>query len=294
MNQIIVTVFTPTYNRGYILKQCYESLKKQTSIDFEWIIIDDGSTDDTETIVKNWLNCENAFSIKYIKTKNGGKHRAINKALDLAKGKLFLILDSDDYLTNDAIEKIIKAEKTIENSKIKFAGIAMSKGYSQTELVGKTFKGEYIDATSLERKKYNIKGDKVEVFYTDVLRKNKFPEFEGEKFVTEALIWNRIARKGYKLRWFQDIIYICQYREDGLTRKGDNVYKNSPKGLLLFIQEYISDFKLGFVKRCLQYELYSRVVYSNSNLKQAANDLSVSKLEIKIGVFLRKIINILK
>ena len=208
MNLVKVTVFRPTYNSGYILNQCYKSLKKQTCKDFEWIIINDGSTDNTEDLVKDWLEEKNGFKIKYIKTKNGGKHRAINKALDLAEGYLFFILESDDYLTEDAIDKVIKAEETIKNNKEHYAGIAMAKGYSKQEIVGTTFNGNYIDATSIERKKYNINGDKAEVFYTDILRKNKFPEFEGENFVTEALVWNRIARQGYKIRWFQDIIYI--------------------------------------------------------------------------------------
>lgn len=289
-----VTVFTPTFNRGYILNQCYESLKKQTNKNFEWIIIDDGSTDNTEEIVSKWLTEENDFNIKYLKTKNGGKHRAINKGLDLASGFLFFIVDSDDYLTEDAIEKVIMAEKTINESKEKFAGIAMTKGYSINEMVGTTFKGEYIDATSLKRQKYNINGDKAEIFYTDILRKNKFPEFEGENFVTEALVWNRIAKQGYKIRWFQDIIYICQYREDGLTKKGIDLYKNSPKGLCLYIKEYIQNLNLGLLRKCLQYEFYSRAIYNHENLKQAAEDLNVRKIEIQFGIFLRKIVNLIK
>lgn len=289
-----VTVFTPTFNRGYILNQCYESLKKQTNKNFEWIIIDDGSTDNTEEIVSKWLTEENDFNIKYLKTKNGGKHRAINKGLDLASGFLFFIVDSDDYLTEDAIEKVIMAEKTINESKEKFAGIAMTKGYSINEMVGTTFKGEYIDATSLERQKYNINGDKAEIFYTDILRKNKFPEFEGENFVTEALVWNRIAKQGYKIRWSQDIIYICQYREDGLTKKGIDLYKSSPKGLCLYIKEYIQNLNLGLLRKCLQYEFYSRAIYNHENLKQAAEDLNVRKIEIQFGIFLRKIVNLIK
>ena len=291
---IKVTVFTPTFNRGYILHQCYESLKNQTNKDFEWIIIDDGSTDNTEEIVKKWLIEKNDFNIKYLKTKNGGKHRAINKALDLSNGYLFFIVDSDDYLTESAIEKVIKAEETINSNKEKFAGIAMSKGYSNNKIVRTTFKGKYIDATSLERKKYNINGDKAEIFYTDILRKNKFPEFEGENFVTEALVWNRIAKQGYKIRWFQDIIYICQYREDGLTKQGINIYKNSPNGLALYIKEYIHNFKLGFLKRCLQYEFYSRAIYNHKNLEQVVEDLNVYKMEIQIGRIFRKILNLIK
>lgn len=291
---IKVTVFTPTFNRGYILHQCYESLKRQTNKEFEWIIIDDGSTDNTEEIVKKWLVEKKDFKIKYLKTKNGGKHRAINKAIDLANGYLFFIVDSDDYLIEDAIERVIKAEETIRNNKEKFAGIAMARGYSKNKMIGTTFKGKYVDATSLERKKYNINGDKAEIFYTEILRKNRFPEFEGENFVTEALVWNRIAKQGYKLRWFQDIIYICEYREDGLTKNGINVYKNSPKGLCLYIKEYIQNFNLGILRRCLQYEFYCRAIYDNKYINKAAKDLNVRKIEVQFGIFLRKIVNLIK
>ncbi len=289
-----VTVFTPTYNRGYIIEKCYTSLKRQTCKEFEWIIVDDGSTDNTEQMVTNWLKEKNEFNIIYKKTANGGKHRAINKALDIANGRLFFIVDSDDYIVDDAIEKILKAEETIKNSKEKYAGIAMAKGYDDKIIVGTTFKGDYLDATTLEREKYNINGDKAEIFYTDILKQNKFPEFEGEKFLTEAVVWNRIAEKGYKIRWFQDIIYICEYREDGLTKQGISKFKNSPKGLLLFIKEHISYGKLNFLRRCLQYEFYSRVVFDNKNIKQAAEDLETKRIYIYIGILLRKIVNLIR
>lgn len=292
--EVKITVFTPTYNRGNTIEKCYTSLKRQTCKEFEWIIIDDGSTDNTEQIVNKWLKEKKEFNIIYKKTTNGGKHRAINKALEIANGRLFFIVDSDDYLVDDAIEKILKAEETIKNSKEKYAGIAMSKGYDEKTIVGTTFKGKYLDATSLERKKYNINGDKAEVFYTNILKQNKFPEFEGEKFLTEAIVWNRIAKKGYKIRWFQDIIYICEYREDGLTKQGNSKYKKSPKGLLLFIKEHISYGKLNFFRSCLQYEFYSRVVYDNKNIKQAAKDLEINEIKIYIGILLRKIVNLIR
>lgn len=288
-----ITVFTPTYNRGNILNKLYCSLIDQTNKNFEWIIVDDGSTDHTEEIVKDWIKDQKDFNIIYFKKENGGKHTAINKGLDLAKGKMFFIVDSDDYLTKDAIEKIINYEKSIDDKKNKYAGIAMNKGYSEEKLVGTTFKGDFIDATSLERKKYNINGDKAEIFYTDILKKNKFPEFNGENFVTEALVWNRIARQGYKLRWFQDIIYICEYREDGLTQKGKSRFKDSPKGLALYIKEYIKDYNLNFFRRCLQYEHYSNVIYSHKDICKAAEELKIKQITLIIGIILRKIVNLI-
>lgn len=288
-----ITIFTPSYNRAETLGRLYKSLIEQTNKNFEWVIVDDGSTDNTENIVNSWINEDNGFNIIYFKKKNGGKHTAINKGLELARGKMFFIVDSDDYIVKDAIEKIIKYEKNIvKNENEKFGGIAFSKGYNENKIIGTTFIGEYIDATSLERKKYNINGDKSEIFYTDILKQNKFPEFEGEKFVTEALVWNRIARQGYKLRWFQDIICICEYREDGLTKKGSNIFKDSPKGLLLYLNEYIEDYKLNALRRLLKYEYYSNSIYNNKNILKASKDLKIKPITLIIGIFLRKIVRI--
>lgn len=293
-DNLFCTVFTPTYNREDTLKRLYDSLVRQTNKSFEWVIIDDGSIDNTEQVVNEFIKNENQFEIIYKKVQNGGKHRAINRGLDIARGKMFFIVDSDDYITDNAIEKIEKYEKTISNSNEKYAGVAGNKGFDEKTLVGTTFNTEFIDATSLERKKYNIYGDKTEIFYTELLKKNKFPEFDGEKFVTEALVWNRIARQGYKLRWFKDIIYICEYRDDGLTKKGTSRFKDSPKGLKTYILEYVKDYKLSFPKKCLQYEHYSNSIYDNKNIIQASKDLNVKPIYIKIGVFLRKIVNLVR
>lgn len=108
MDEQLITVFTPTYNRAYILNNLYESLKRQTSKSFEWIIVDDGSVDMTESLVNEWLKNDNLFPIKYVKKVNEGKHIAINVGVEQAKGDWFLIVDSDDYLYDDAIEKVIK------------------------------------------------------------------------------------------------------------------------------------------------------------------------------------------
>jgi glycosyltransferase involved in cell wall biosynthesis len=232
-----ITIFTPTFNRGYLLRNLYESLKRQTVYDFEWIVIDDGSTDNTNELFEVWKKEIEIFPIVYIKVKNGGKHRAINKGVELAKGKLFFIVDSDDYLEDDAVASIIKWESTIKDSKHLYAGISGSRGYGVNELIGKTFDGEYVDATSLERIQYNIHGDKAEVFYTHILKKYKFPEFEGETFLTENIVWNKIAYDGYKIRWFNQIIYICNYLEDGLTKAGTNIFLKNPKGLGLSLKQ---------------------------------------------------------
>ncbi|MEH7419366.1 glycosyltransferase family A protein, partial [Neobacillus drentensis] len=201
-----ITVFTPTFNRGYIVEKLYRSLQQQTFNDFEWLVIDDGSKDNTEELFKKWMSEENSFPIRYIKYENGGKHRAINRATDMANGELFFIVDSDDYLTNDALESIVEWEKSLSDKKL-FCGVSGNRGKSKNDILGTTFNGEYIDATSLERNKFNINGDKAEVFYTDILKRYKFDEFEGEKFISEATVWERMANDGFKIRWFNKTIY---------------------------------------------------------------------------------------
>lgn len=117
-----ITVFTPTYNRGYIIEKLYRSLQRQTFQDFEWVVMDDGSTDNTEEIFESWMQEDNRFPIRYYKQENGGKCRAINRGLDLAKGELFFIMDSDDYLTDNALERIVYWESTIAGQQ-NYAGV---------------------------------------------------------------------------------------------------------------------------------------------------------------------------
>lgn len=232
-----ITIFTPTYNRAYILPRLYESLKKQSLKDFEWIIVDDGSSDGTEDLVRSWLSCDNGFPVTYLKQENGGKQRRINKGVENAKGEFFWIVDSDDEIVPNGVETAVKWLKTIENEK-SFGGVAGLRG-NANGIIGETFNGEFVDCTSLEKDKHNIKGDKSEIFYTDLLKKYPFPEFEGEKFVPEALVWNRIAAGGYKIRWFNEIIYITEYLPDGYTKNVDKTLIGNWKGYSLYVKEAV-------------------------------------------------------
>ena len=155
------TVFTPTYNRGKLLQALYESLLQQTFKDFEWVIVDDGSVDDTEEIVSRMQKAGNFFPIIYKKVPNSGKHRAWNQGIDLASGDLFFGCDSDDYLTDDALEITDRIEKAIPSEEKKhYAGVCGLKGYKDSQIVGKTFdKADYMDMTHLERIKNNVIGD---------------------------------------------------------------------------------------------------------------------------------------
>ena len=140
MPNLLISVFTPTYNRAHLLPRCYESLCRQTSDAFEWIIVDDGSTDDTTDIVQGFMTVitekdktiigiakNHTFRITYQRQPNGGKHRAINRGVNLAQGELFLILDSDDYLTDDAIQQVVDHYLPIADNK-RCGGLGAMKG----------------------------------------------------------------------------------------------------------------------------------------------------------------------
>ena len=237
-----ITVFTPTYNRAYIIEKLYNSLKRQNYVDFEWLVVDDGSSDNTEDIFKIWSNENNPFTIRYYKTENVGKHRAINMGLDLADGEIFFTVDSDDELTNDALFKINQwFEQIADNDEIQ--GIVANRGYSESGTINNYFLEDYMDAYLIdmhkivENGKKVLDGERAIAFYTDFHKKYKFPEFDGEKFMTEAVVYNRMSHDNYKMRFFNDIIWIYEYQSDGLTKAGTKLFINNPKGYGLWIKE---------------------------------------------------------
>lgn len=288
-----VTVFTPTYNRGYIIHNLYESLKRQTNKNFEWIVIDDGSLDNTETLFKEWLFENKGFEIKYYKVENGGKHRAINKAVDMASAESFFIVDSDDYLVDEAIEKVIEWFETIKDNN-SFAGISGLRGITKKQPIGGwgNFESYYIDITNLERKKYGLLKDKAEVYKTSILKKYRFPEYHGENFISENVVWNSIARDGYRLRWYKKIIYICHYQEDGLTKKGYIKQIDNPVGTMACINllEKIYGEEYG-KKRKFRFYFALRNRYGKKKVQEimTLNLLLTEEFETKYTLFLKEL-----
>ena len=281
-----ITVCTPTYNRQYTLEKLYLSLKRQSFHNFEWIVVDDGSTDNTEELFEQYLADENFFPIRYVKTENGGKHRAINKGVQMAQGELFFIVDSDDYITDNALETINQVERTIPvENKHRYGGICGLKGQNEMSIIGSTFDGNYLDITMLERPKYKIFGDKAEVFYTEVLRKYPFPEYDGEKFVTECVVWDKIAADGYLLRFHNHISIICNYLSDGLTANGLDKYKNSPKGWGLYIYQSVRFGKLRGLEKWNAYLKYFYVMKGSMSFLNIAKNLHCTPAELWIGLF---------
>lgn len=228
----MVTIFTPTYNRGDKLRRVYESLIAQTNYDFEWLIIDDGSSDNTETVVKSFD--QSFFQIVYEKKENGGKHTAYNRALELAQGQYFFCVDSDDWLEESAIEKI---RNFVRNLDAKFI-LAYKTDISGTQL-SDSFP-ENIEKISLFELngKYHCGGEFSIIFRTDFAREYPFPVFTGEKFVTESVVYDKMAlvEEVFLLR---KVVTICEYQEDGLSHNLNCIMKNNPAGYCLYFMQRI-------------------------------------------------------
>lgn len=233
----MITIFTPTYNRAYRLPDLYQSLQRQTDNSFEWLVVDDGSTDNTSELFEQWQVEEHSFQIRYFKQPNGGKHRAINRGVKEAKGEYFFIVDSDDSLTSDAVEQIVRLVPEA-NANPEICGMCFRcKNIKTNKIIGIPFPNDGMLASSLEWVyKYKIDGDKSEVINTKILRKYPLPEFEGENFVPEALIWNRIA-DSYRMICKNKGIYLCEYLPDGLSMGFNRNLKRNPRGFGLFYRE---------------------------------------------------------
>ena len=226
MSEYKITVCTPTYNRANLIEGVYNSLKNQTFKDFEWIVVDDGSMDNTKEVIERFIK-ESDFPIKYIFQENGGKHRAVNKALDIAKGELFLIFDSDDKCENSTFEIFYKY---YEKYKDQVIGVVTLSKYTNNKIIGDKFPNNEM-ITTLNDMFFikGIKGDKFIILRTDIFKQHKFPEFENEKFIAESSVWNLIGEK-YKFVFLNIPLQIKEYYKGGLSSKSKILRKNNPKG----------------------------------------------------------------
>lgn len=244
---MLITVFTPAYNRAHLLPRLYESLKAQTFQDFEWIIVDDGSTDDTEEVVKSFFPPLGGMEGGLIRQPNGGKHRAINRGVQEARGDLFFIADSDDYLPDDSLAKVLKRYEKIKSDK-SIGGVCGLDMTPQGDVIGSGLPCCEIISSSLElRVKHHVTGDLKEVFYTSVMREFPFPEFDGERFCPEALVWNRIAQQ-YNLLFFNEPIYIAEYQPGGITAGIVRARINSPVASVTTYQE-LNSYSIPFKEK---------------------------------------------
>lgn len=227
-----ITVFTPSFNRAYIIGKLYESLCRQTFKNFEWLVVDDGSTDDTAALLAKF-SAEGKIRLRYFKQANGGKHRAINHGVREAQGSLFFIVDSDDYLADNALERLdFYYEQIKENQD--FCGVSGLRAFPSGEKIGgECSSWKILDCNCLDfRYQHKVRGDMAEAFKTSVMREFPFPEIDGERFCPESVVWNRMAQK-YKLRYFYEKIYFCEYLPDGLTASSVRSRRASPESAML-------------------------------------------------------------
>lgn len=283
-----ITVMTPTYNRKQLLIKLFDTLNKQENKNFIWMIIDDGSSDGTENIIPSLIK-QARFDIEYIKKENGGKHTALNKGFQNVKSEFIFIVDSDDILTPNAIQRVYDHIDTILEYNL--AGISFLRGYSKTEVIGDKFpKSEEIFNDIDIRMKYGIKGDKAEVWRSDILKQYQFPVFEGEKFQGENYIWLQIARK-YNMLYVNEIIYICNYLDGGLTLSGRKMRIKNPRGgMENSKQSFYKEFPLKTrLKGSWLYDCYA--FFANKKPSEAINESGnkfMTTLMMPLGYLLYK------
>lgn len=256
-----ITIVTPAYNRASLLPRLYDSLCRQTCKHFEWLIIDDGSTDDTRQVVEKFMEEKPAFKIEYHYKDNGGKHTALNVAFQTVETELLIVVDSDDLLTADAVETIEKdwaAAKTKGLSK-QICGIGYLRGFDDNKVIGDKYSrdkfiGNFID----ERYNHGTKGDKAEVWVTECLRPFRFPEYAGERFISESVAWIWLAER-HDMLFVNKIIYITEYLEGGLSDNGRRLRFQCPH-LMAYgsLVTMTSRFSLKIrIKETLLYIVYS-------------------------------------
>lgn len=240
-----LTIHTASYNRAYTLGKAYGSLRTQTCKDFEWIITDDGSTDDTEKLVKGWQQQDNGFDIIYSQLPHVGFPRALNDGVRLARAPWFMMLDSDDYLQPETVRTIIPWVEEIDNQPM-MAGIGMTRSYPD----GRFMKQQqpkidpslgYVDASNSDRALYNLDMDCFEVNRTALLRQYPFQYWPTEEYAPPTLNYNAMSLDGYQWRWRIAKLYICEYLPDGLTKSNKKV-KNNPMGYAMMYNQNLLRF----------------------------------------------------
>ncbi len=257
----MVTILTPTYNRAAKLNKLYESLCAQNVKDFEWLVIDDGSSDNTKELIEGFAD-KASFTIRYVYKENGGKHTALNLGIGMIESELTFIVDSDDYLAPDAIEVILKYhEKYIgQKESDKLCGYSFLRADSSGNVNVREFPvDEAVDTYRQQRINNNLLGDKAEVYYTDILKKYPFEVFAGERFMPEDAVWLKMSGP-YNMVHINKVTYYCDYLEGGLTKTGRKMKVYSPYGMMYRSSIYLNDPDVILkvkIKMMLLYHVYS-------------------------------------
>ncbi|MCM3412443.1 glycosyltransferase family 2 protein [Metabacillus litoralis] len=286
----ILTVFTPTFNRGYILHQCYESLKRQTNKEFIWLIIDDGSSDNTEELVNSWIK-DNDISISYFKQENQGMHGAHNTAYSLIDTELNVCIDSDDYMPDDAIEKIISFWRKHGSNEV--GGMIGLDCKSNGDIIGTKLPAELKKSTlfNLYQKK-GVKGDKKIVYRTELSKKFPYPVFPNEKLVPLSYKYFMLDLE-CELLLLNEPLCVVEYLPDGSSMNIFRQYRNSANGFRFYRMEMMKlpNTSLTFkFKQAVHYVSCSLFTESRSLTMQSPQKL-LTIFALPLGVILNKYIN---
>ena len=267
-----LTVFTPTYNRAYILNQCYESLVRQSCKDFIWLIIDDGSTDNTKELVEEWMKNDNKFEIRYHYKKNGGMHTGHNAAYELIDTELNVCIDSDDFMPDNAVELIVNFWNKYGSDK--YSGIVALDVYKNGEVIGCKLPNK--KSTTLSGFYDNGgQGDKKLIYRTEVINKYpSYPEFKGEKFVPLDYKY-LLVDQDYELLIMNEAVCVVEYMEDGSSKNMFRQYYKNPRGFsfmrkvhMVYDKKFINKFK-----NCIHYVSSSFISKNKEFISESPNKL---------------------
>jgi len=229
-----LTIFTPTYNRAYCLHHCYESLKRQTCKDFIWLIVDDGSTDETEQIVNDWI-IEDNVKIEYVWQNNQGMHGAHNTAYELIETELNVCIDSDDYMPDDAVEKILSFWKAHGNERV--SGLIGLDIDTNNQIIGTQLPIHLKTSTLFDLyNKHGVTGDKKLVYRTELTKKHPYPIFSNEKYVGLAYKYYQLDKE-YEMLLMNEILCCVDYLPDGSSRNMLKQYYQNPRGFSFYRKE---------------------------------------------------------
>lgn len=270
---IRLTVFTPAYNRAHTLPRTYESLCNQKCKDFCWLVIDDGSTDDTAQLVKGWIEKDNGFEIRYIYKENGGMHTAHNTAYENITTELNVCIDSDDCMAEDGVAKILK--KWDEVKDYGYAGIIGLDADMNGKIIGKSFPKDMKETTLMGYYAAGGAGDKKLVYRTDVIKNYPpYPVFEGEKYVALAYKY-RLIDQDYKLAVLPQILCNVEYQEDGSSGTMWKQYLKNPKGFAFWrkICMRYPESKKRKIVDCIHYCSSSQIAKDKGYIRKSPDRL---------------------
>lgn len=269
----MLTILTPAYNRANLLLKLLDSLKKQTDKNFCWLIIDDGSTDNTEDLCRQIISDNKLMDIVYQKKENGGKHTALNYSHKFLKDGILIIVDSDDYLTSDAVETINKDWLQYADIEI-ICGLSYLKGDINGNYIYDKFPNDYYVSNHVDYRINNkIIGDKAEVLRVDIFKKYPLPVFENEKFIGESLLWTKVGFE-YQTVYINKTIYICEYLEGGLSKSGRALRVKCPQGGMAYAKLHLDKkIKLQIrFKMMILYICYAK--FANQKLSDKRKEIS--------------------